>query len=66
MPGKGASTAEEATKILDEGLVDILLTDVGLPGVSGLQLAKYARSRLPDLCLALATGDRGVKSEAVH
>lgn len=53
-------------KILNEGLVDILLTDVGLPGVSGLQLAKYARSRLPDVCLALATGDSGVKSEAVQ
>jgi PAS domain S-box-containing protein len=63
---RGAGTAEEAMKILNEGLVDILLTDVGLPGVSGLQLAKYARSRLPDLCLALATGDSGVKSEAVQ
>jgi PAS domain S-box-containing protein len=63
---RGASTAEEAMKILNEGLVDILLTDVGLPGVSGLQLAKYARSRLPDLCLALATGDSGVKFEAVQ
>ena len=61
-----AGTAEEAMKILNEGLVDILLTDVGLPGVSGLQLAKYARSRLPDLCLALATGDSGLKSEAVQ
>lgn len=63
---RGASTAEEAMKILNEGLVDILLTDVGLPGVSGLHLAKYARSRLPDLCLALATGDSGVKSEAIQ
>jgi CheY-like chemotaxis protein len=61
-----AGTAEEAMKILNEGLVDILLTDVGLPGVSGLQLAKYARSRLPDLCVALATGDSGLKSEAVQ
>ena len=30
-----AGTAQEALKILDEGPVDILLTDVGLPGVSG-------------------------------
>jgi CheY-like chemotaxis protein len=63
---RGAGTAEEAMKILNESLVDILLTDVGLPGLSGLQLAKYARSRLPDLCLALATGDSGVKSEALQ
>jgi CheY-like chemotaxis protein len=59
-----ASTTEQALKVLDDGLVDILLTDVGLPGVSGLQLAKDARARRPDLCLVLATGDSGVKSEA--
>jgi PAS domain S-box-containing protein len=61
---KEASTAQEALKILDEGPVDILLTDIGLPGISGLQLAKDARARRPDLCLVLATGDSGIKSEA--
>jgi DNA-binding response OmpR family regulator len=61
-----AGTAEEALKILDEGLVDVLLTDVGLPGISGLQLAKDARARRSDLCLVLATGDNGIRSEAVH
>ena len=59
-----ASTAQEALKILDDGPMDILLTDVGLPGVSGLQLARDARARRPDLRLVLATGDSGVKSEA--
>jgi CheY-like chemotaxis protein len=58
------STAQEALKILDDGPMDILLTDVGLPGVSGLQLARDARARRPDLRLVLATGDSGVKSEA--
>jgi PAS domain S-box-containing protein len=58
------STAQEALKILDDGPTDILLTDVGLPGVSGLQLARDARARRPDLRLVLATGDSGVKSEA--
>jgi DNA-binding NtrC family response regulator len=61
---KEASSAEEAMKILNEELVDILLTDVGLPGVSGLQLAKNARARRPDLCLVLATGDSAVRAEA--
>ncbi len=63
---KGASTAQEALKILDEQPVDILLTDVGLPGVSGLQLARDVYVRWPDLCLVLATGDSGVKSEAAR
>ncbi|WP_426612510.1 PAS domain S-box protein [Bradyrhizobium sp. McL0616] len=61
-----ASTAQEALKILDEQPVDILLTDVGLPGVSGLQLARDVYARRPDLCLVLATGDSGVKSEAAR
>ena len=61
-----ASTAQEALKILDERPVDILLTDVGLPGVSGLQLARDVTRARPDLCLVLATGDSGVKSEAAH
>jgi CheY-like chemotaxis protein len=59
-----ANTAEEALKILNEDAVDILLTDIGLPGVSGLQLAKEARARRPHLCLVLATGDAGLRSEA--
>jgi PAS domain S-box-containing protein len=63
---KEASTAQEALKILDEQPVDILLTDVGLPGVSGLQLARDVYARRPDLCLVLATGDSGVKSEAAQ
>ena len=61
---KEARTAQEALTILDEQPVDILVTDVGLPGVSGLQLARDVRARRPDLRLVLATGDSGVKSEA--
>jgi PAS domain S-box-containing protein len=61
-----AGTAQEALKILDEQPVDILLTDVGLPGVSGLQLARDVCARRPNLCLVLATGDSGVKSEAAQ
>ncbi|WP_441260052.1 PAS domain S-box protein [Bradyrhizobium sp. 521_C7_N1_3] len=63
---KEASTAQEALKILDEHPVDILLTDVGLPGVSGLELARNVYARRPDLCLVLATGDSGLKSEAAR
>jgi PAS domain S-box-containing protein len=61
---KEARTAQEALTILDEQPVDILLVDVGLPGVSGLQLARDVHTRRPDLRLVLATGDSGVKSEA--
>jgi DNA-binding NtrC family response regulator len=63
---KEASTARDALKILDEQAVDILLTDVGLPGVSGLELARDAQARRLDLRLILATGDSGVKAEAAR
>ncbi|MET4155082.1 PAS domain S-box-containing protein [Bradyrhizobium sp. RT9b] len=59
-----ARSAEEGLKALDQAAVDILVTDVGLPGVSGLQLAKDARSLRPDLCIVVATGDSGIQSEA--
>ncbi|MET3966824.1 PAS domain S-box protein [Bradyrhizobium sp. S3.9.1] len=63
---KEAGTAQEALKILDEHPVDVLLTDVGLPGVSGLQLARDVCARRPDLRVVLATGDSGVQSEAAQ
>ena len=63
---KEASTAQEALNILDEQPVDILLTDVGLPGISGLELARDVYARRPELCLVLATGDSGLKSEAAR
>ncbi|MCP3393884.1 PAS domain S-box protein [Bradyrhizobium sp. CCGB12] len=63
---KEASTAQEAMNILDEQPVDILLTDVGLPGISGLQLARHAKACRLDLRLILATGDSGVKAEAAR
>jgi CheY-like chemotaxis protein len=39
-----ASTAEEAIDILARTSLDILLTDVGLPGMSGIELAGQVRN----------------------
>ena len=36
--------------------IDILVTDVGLPGVSGRRLAEQARARRPDLKVLFMTG----------
>ena len=35
---------------------DLLITDVGLPGLSGLELAEAARVSRPDLPILLITG----------
>jgi CheY-like chemotaxis protein len=59
-----AGSAEDALMLLESGIVDVLLTDVGLPGVSGLDLARTAREIRPELCVVLASGDKAVGSDA--
>ncbi|HET6469987.1 MAG TPA: response regulator [Geminicoccaceae bacterium] len=52
-----APSAEAALEVLrQDGAVDVLFTDVGLPGMSGLELAAEARRRAPDLKIVLASG----------
>ena len=58
-----ASDGEEALALIDSGgRIDILFTDIGLPGLRGDDLAKQARARRPDLRVILASGysDQGV------
>ena len=52
-----ASSAEDALKIMEQGLIDILLTDVGLPGMTGMELARTVRARWPDVKIIFASGD---------
>lgn len=52
-------TAENGFKALDilkKGNIDILMTDLGMPGMSGFQLASEARILLPDIPIIMATG----------
>ncbi|WP_448203391.1 response regulator [Azospirillum sp. sgz302134] len=52
-----AADAEEALSLLDRlGDVDVLLTDLRLPGRDGLALAAEALRRRPTLSVVLATG----------
>lgn len=43
------SSAEEAVSKLDQLKPDIMLCDLGLPGMSGVEFIPLAKSRLPDL-----------------
>ena len=46
-----------ALEILDSGRkVDLMMTDQAMPGMTGVELAGYARKRRPDLPILLATG----------
>ncbi|WP_372013456.1 response regulator [Pseudoxanthomonas sp. 10H] len=52
-----AGDADAATRMLEAAPVDLLLTDVELPGASGIELALRARAARPSLDLVFATGD---------
>jgi PAS domain S-box-containing protein len=52
-----AEDANAALAVLDEGRrIDLLITDVGLPGLNGRQLAEIAGERRPGLKVLFVTG----------
>src|SRR6185312_9222050 len=51
-----AGNASEALALLEAHAVDIMLTDIGLPGMSGSELAARASERLPGLRIVFASG----------
>jgi CheY-like chemotaxis protein len=55
-----AQDASEALALLGRGdRFDLMLTDVGLPGMNGRELAEAARGLQPDLKVLFATGYSG-------
>jgi signal transduction histidine kinase len=52
-----ASDATTALPILASApVIDLLISDVGLPGLNGRQIADFARVRMPDLKVLFVTG----------
>jgi len=52
-----ANSANQALEILGDGRsVDLMLTDLAMPGMTGTELAEAARRRRPDMPILLATG----------
>lgn len=50
-----AGTVEEASALLQREAVDLLLTDLRIPGGNGIELLKLASDRLPDAVLVVIT-----------
>ncbi|WP_309243057.1 response regulator [Hyalangium versicolor] len=59
-----AQDAESALSALSTCQADVLLTDVGLPGRSGTELAREAVARWPHLRVIFASGDDAASAES--
>jgi len=58
-----AGGAEEALQLLRKGPVDVLITDVQMPGRSGFELADEARALHPGIGVIFASGRDGLPVE---
>lgn len=52
-----AADAEQARKMLASGDWDVVVTDIVLPGVSGVELLKSIRAVSPDVQVIMMTGE---------
>lgn len=50
-----ASTTEEALKILEESSIDILITDLKVPQIGGLELLRHVRAHCPHVPVLVLT-----------
>ncbi len=55
-----AADAAQAISAFDQHPIDLLLTDVGLPDMSGIELMKTLREKQPRLPVIFATGKETV------
>ncbi len=51
-----AGGGEAALRVLETRPVDLLMTDIGLPGIDGLQLMELARRLRPGIAVVLSSG----------
>jgi CheY-like chemotaxis protein len=58
-----AASGAEALKHLDRREFDLMVCDLGLPEMSGLQVARWVKEFRPDLPVIIATGFAGIIAE---
>jgi two-component system OmpR family response regulator len=51
-----ASSGPEGLRTLSEQTIDVLVTDVGMPGMGGLEVAKAAKAIAPTVPVVVVTG----------
>ena len=60
------SDGEDALPVLGTGQVDILISDIVMPGMNGIELARLAKEKEPDLPVIFITGFSAVAMEALE
>lgn len=53
---QAAATAEDSLALLQRHRFDVLVADIGLPGMSGIELAERAVRSMPGIRIVFATG----------
>ncbi len=51
-----ASSGQDGLKTLSESSIDVVVTDVGMPGMGGLEMAKAAKAIAPTVPVVIVTG----------
>jgi two-component system OmpR family response regulator len=51
-----AATGQEGLKTLSEHSVDVVVTDIGMPGMGGLEMARAAKAIAPRVPVVVVTG----------
>src|SRR5688572_3204513 len=51
-----AETAEKALARLEAGSYDVVITDISMPGLSGLELLGHVRQKYPDTTVIVISG----------
>ena len=59
------SDGQDALPVLDTGEVDLLISDLVMPGMNGIELARHAKEKEPDMPVIFITGFSAVAMEAL-
>lgn len=57
-----AASGEEAVALLDHHTFDLMLVDLKMPGMDGMQVVSLVRKRLPDITILVLTGQGSLET----